>query len=339
MAHNDHEFYESALYLRAMLLVARDAGFDESEILNRANVSPEILDDIFGLVNYEDMKSVFLTVGEAAKVPAMGMHMAQKLELVMMDQIGFAVATAENLRDSLKLGMKFMHMVSNSFSMEIREESEKALVEYAANVPDCPVSRGMLEFFLTNTALIAPRELGINLTPEVVQFTFEAPAYHEAYQQALNCPVQYESDANQIVFDADYLNTPMPARNFEINQKLIQEVEAKILSFREQGPLTRKVWDKMENTDSLPSGLNEMADMMNVPARTLQAKLSQEDTSFSQIRDKFRMQRGIKLLKMPGMTVEEVSSRLGFSEISAFYRAFHNWKGTSPRRYLQQTTP
>lgn len=70
---------------------------------------------------------------------------------------------------------------------------------------------------------------------------------------------------------------------------------------------------------------------------TLYRKLQTLDTSFSQIIDTFRKEESTKLLSDSFFTLEEISEKLGYSNISAFNRAFRRWHAISPAKYRQQS--
>ena len=70
--------------------------------------------------------------------------------------------------------------------------------------------------------------------------------------------------------------------------------------------------------------------------RTLQRKLKEEGVSFSHILQESRIQLAKSYLRQPNRSVIEVCYLLGFSEPSAFSRAFKRWTGDSPASYRDQ---
>ncbi|WP_396922346.1 helix-turn-helix domain-containing protein [Mycolicibacterium sp.] len=76
-----------------------------------------------------------------------------------------------------------------------------------------------------------------------------------------------------------------------------------------------------------------MADRLSCSTRTLRRQLEAEGTSFRKLLDEVRQHLGTELLQS-GMTVEQVSNRLGYTDVSNFSHAFHRWQGDSPRAYL-----
>jgi AraC-like DNA-binding protein len=80
-------------------------------------------------------------------------------------------------------------------------------------------------------------------------------------------------------------------------------------------------------------GAEQIAARLSVSPQTLRRRLAAEDTTFQQVRDQLRRDVAVAELARGDASIEELSRRLGFSEPSAFHRAFRRWTGTTPRTY------
>jgi AraC-like DNA-binding protein len=72
-------------------------------------------------------------------------------------------------------------------------------------------------------------------------------------------------------------------------------------------------------------------------ARTLQRRLAVEGVSFKELVDLARRDVSERLLADRSLSVAEVGYLLGFSEPSAFHRAFKRWRGVTPLEYRRST--
>jgi AraC-like DNA-binding protein len=79
--------------------------------------------------------------------------------------------------------------------------------------------------------------------------------------------------------------------------------------------------------------LGQVAARLALGARTLQRRLKQENLAFKGLIDDTRRQFALRYLRDPANTLSEVSYLLGFSEVSAFNRAFRRWTGSTPSEY------
>ena len=99
-------------------------------------------------------------------------------------------------------------------------------------------------------------------------------------------------------------------------------------------PLTDKVQQLLASHDqsALP-GASEVAMTLNMSARTLHRRLSQEDTSFQQLKDAFRSTLARHYLGRDDLSIDAISALMGFQDNSAFYRSFRKWTGEAPGAY------
>jgi AraC-like DNA-binding protein len=79
-----------------------------------------------------------------------------------------------------------------------------------------------------------------------------------------------------------------------------------------------------------------IAEQLNMSRQTLYKRLKQENQSFAALLDQVRREQALFYLHDPQRTLTEVAQRLGFSELSAFSRAFKRWMGQSPAHYRAQ---
>ena len=67
--------------------------------------------------------------------------------------------------------------------------------------------------------------------------------------------------------------------------------------------------------------------------RSIQRRLNEEHTSYRQLVDEVRKSLAIEHLSRPGTSTTDVAFLLGFSEPSAFTRAFRRWTGAAPTEF------
>jgi AraC-like DNA-binding protein len=97
---------------------------------------------------------------------------------------------------------------------------------------------------------------------------------------------------------------------------------------------TRRVLDHLENVDDLAKAtIQSAASELHLTERTLRRKLLAEGSKFQKLKDGVRRDMAIHYLSQTSMSINQTSQQLGFSDPSAFTRAFRQWTGELPRTY------
>ncbi|WP_339806953.1 helix-turn-helix domain-containing protein [uncultured Marinobacter sp.] len=72
---------------------------------------------------------------------------------------------------------------------------------------------------------------------------------------------------------------------------------------------------------------------LNMSRHTLYKKLKEENLTFAALLEDVRREQALNYLRDRNRSLSEVAELLGFSELSAFSRAFKRWMGKSPAEF------
>lgn len=75
---------------------------------------------------------------------------------------------------------------------------------------------------------------------------------------------------------------------------------------------------------------------LKLSERSLRRRLTEEGTSFRDLLQDARKERAQTILSKPGMSLSVAAEQLGYSDTAAFSRAFKEWTGMSPGRFLRK---
>jgi AraC-like DNA-binding protein len=118
-----------------------------------------------------------------------------------------------------------------------------------------------------------------------------------------------------------------------------EPVEALARSFAADAPdPIERVLGALEYALAHGEGANPLliartARRLGMSARTLQRRLRASGTSFTHLLQQLRERSACRLLRQDDRRLSEIAEQLGFSEHSAFSRAFKRWTGTSPGQF------
>ncbi|GAA3966068.1 helix-turn-helix domain-containing protein [Allohahella marinimesophila] len=155
-----------------------------------------------------------------------------------------------------------------------------------------------------------------------------------AYETFFGCPVTFEDTYVRVRFPQTYLSISMPRRDPTLRRLLDRQAQALLRALPGSSEVERILQQILLRllADGEPT-LNRAAKAMHMSPRTLQRRLSQHGLSWQQWLDRSREQLAEQYLADPGLSLSDIALLLGFSEQSAFTRAFRRWSGLSPGRF------
>lgn len=170
--------------------------------------------------------------------------------------------------------------------------------------------------------------------PLKVGFVHEQPDDLRPYAQLLGCEVEFSSKNTYIAFPVSVLTLKVEKADPALRALLDQQASA-LLDVLPSGDSFEQQFYKYllrVMQDGQPT-IAAVAKMMKISARTLHRRLEERELVFKTLLQKTRFQLACQYLKEGRLTLSEIALLLGYSEQSAFSRAFKQWVGESPLKY------
>jgi AraC-like DNA-binding protein len=161
--------------------------------------------------------------------------------------------------------------------------------------------------------------------------------YDARYQEYLipgitSRDVRFDQPAASFSFPALLLERPV-IRHPDDLEALLPLTVLSVGAQPEAGPVSRRVLHQFDNAilngAPLPTSA-ELARSLRFSSTSLRRRLAAEGTSIRELKDKRRLDWAIELLRQADMQIEDIAQRLGFSDATAFRRAFRQWTGNPP---------
>ncbi|MBC8753881.1 AraC family transcriptional regulator ligand-binding domain-containing protein [Kordia sp. YSTF-M3] len=171
--------------------------------------------------------------------------------------------------------------------------------------------------------------------PVSVSFKHSAPKKLDDYQKAFQCPILFNQSHNVISYKTEQLEMRTTKADASINAFLVERVKEATEGIELN---SNKIVTDIENLikDALPSGIPsvaQLAEIMGMSARTLTRRLSKNNVTFRDLIQKKQEELSKYLLSKSHVSIAEIAFKTGFSEQSAFNRAFKRWTGKTPIEY------
>jgi AraC-like DNA-binding protein len=331
-------------HVRASLRGAERHGVDTAALLARAAIPPSLLEVPLARVSPQQFARLTKEVWQALDDELQGLG-PQPLKVGTFAMMCHAVMhCSPDLRTALDRGSAFYRLFPGGPRVHLEENPAEESGEQAGAHNEARVVFDLTAFddpdhYLAESAtVVAHRFAGwltrrrINLTR--VEFSHPVPRHALEYDLLYGAPCSFLAPRTALVFDRTVLDRPVLQDEAGL-RAFLRRAPGDVLARLDYGSTAAAQVRRLLG-QSLPDRMpdpQEVAARLAVSAQTLRRRLAAEGTSFQRIRDQLRRDAAISALATGILSIEDISQRLGFSEPSAFHRAFKRWTGSAPRSY------
>jgi len=307
---------------------------DPDRILGRTSIKPEDLDSPYTELMLPDFCTLFEEAAIQTGNEKFGLLFGEKFKPRHLGAIGYAAVSSPTLAAAIRNMETYFPAHQGQSSFGLIRDSDVFWLSYRILDPrvesrcqDAELSMGM---FLN----VFREALGDDWSPLEVRFEHEAPDNGYSHERVFGAPVRFGRRTNAFAFHRSDLDARMPNQDpylFSIIEPFLRS-RCEISRNPEDFATTVRNQIKM-NLGEVPLTIAEVARIFGVPDQSLQRQLRDHGVTFQQLVNAARKELAIHYLDESDMALTEVAHCLGYSELSAFSRAFRAWTGMSPQRY------
>ncbi len=324
--------------VRALVEEVARAGREPEAFLRAVGLEPSSLADPDARLpfsRYDFAQKLALDwTGDAA----LGLHMGERASLSAFNIIGFLSAHCSTLRQAFFVLSRYRRLLFDVETPALEEDGGCATLKCSFTYGPGPSDRMGAEFTMVAAVQIGRMCLGGMGSPLEVEFEHSAPAYLDEYRRVLGAPVRFDSDATRLRFDRSLLDAPLLHANPKLFSLLASEAERKLAGLS-GAPLSARVraivLAEVEGGRAHRCTMEQVAKSLALSERSLRRRLRDEGASYATVVEDAIADVARQLLRDGGISIQRVADQLGFSEASAFHRAFKRWTGMTPQQFRE----
>jgi AraC-like DNA-binding protein len=246
-----------------------------------------------------------------------------------------------DLGEALERACRFLRLVLPDLRVSIARDGAFARLEIAerrrlrAGTND-PCRVFAFEWLLRLIHGVACWLVARPLTLLEVRFPFARPEHADDYALIYTEHSMFDAKALIATIDASALELPVRRTASDL-AAFLEGAPGKItmLYRRDREMAAGRPRAPLQGLPSSPD-LAETARELRLSTRTLHRRLEEEGTTFREIKDGLRREIALARLAKGGDSVADIAAALGYSEPSAFFRAFQGWTGLAPSVYRKR---
>ncbi len=325
-----------ARFLRPVIDYATGRGCARAEALAVCGLGEDALespDARVGLVaGYELLE---LVAERYAASPAFALEVAATYTVEVYGALGFLMATSANVRESFERFAAYQRLWNDGERFTLERRGDRLAISYEPFGPPRPAHHHMATLAFADILVNGAVMIGRPLPAARVSFRAPAPTDPGPFHALLGPEIRWSSALDELTADASALDWPMPDANPSMAAFFDRYNRERLDSLPRRADATIVARVRAQVERELHRGvpqLEAVARDAGLSPRTLQRRLRAEGVTLHQLVDTVRRVHAHAFLDQ-GMAIAEVAYLLGYSEPSAFHRAFKRWTQTTPELY------
>ncbi len=304
-------------------------GHPPAEIFQAAGIPPDLLKRPGARIRYSATNKAWQRASELIEDECFGLQGPKFWHPSYLYALGYAWLASHSLREALQRFVLYLDIVTEGRGISLKEDLAGLRICFSLDFQGMRVP-AQVDCLIAVVFHMCRLNYGEELTPLSVSFRHEPPACEEAHRDFFNAPVFFDTAGDCILLPLAAVDLALPGTNPQI-ARIHDQLNVDYMAQLKEGDLVNRV--KAGILDALPSGSvsnEQVAKDLGMSVRSLQRRLAEEDTSFRDLLDVSRQEMAAGYIREPGIELSEIAFLLGFSDQSAFSRAFKRWTGKTP---------
>jgi len=331
----------SVLVLRALLHGARLAGLEPAELFARAGLSstalePRVLADPDARVPARVAVRLWEVLPALSARPHFGLWLAEQVKDAPLTVAAWFILSSASVEEGLERTLAFQRLLHDQANGVLERTEDE--ITYVHRVGDAGFRApgAAIEFGFAQFVLLVRRATGCAVVPSRVAFQHAAPASSDEPRRFFGTLPVFNAPRDELAFDRATRELPVVSADPALGELVRAHAERLLAELPNVSTWSARVLRAL-GTDLSRGGIGveQVARALSVPTRTLQRRLKEEGTSFEDVADRLRRNLAERYLCDRRLGIQETAFLLGYSDVSAFYRAFSRWTGMSPARFRE----
>jgi AraC-like DNA-binding protein len=261
------------------------------------------------------------------------LHLAQSAELGSVDVLFYIIVSSPTLGAGYARLSQYQKLINDSTAVDLMTDGETATLRH--RMPGgLVVPRQSAEFIVAAWLRVGRAATDVEWAPLEVRFAHPSPPDTADHASFFRAPLRFSMGENALVFSKALLDLPC-SRSDPALLSVLDRYASDLLDHSPRGGsfadrARAALAEEMRGGE--PRAV-KVAARLKMSVRSLNRLLAGEGTTYRELLDQIRKELAARHIAGNRISIAEVAFLLGFSELSAFYRAFHRWTGQTPAEF------
>ena len=327
--------YGSVNVILPLLEYLENEGFDLKTVLDGVGIPESALEDTKTRLPQRRFQALWQVASEATGDPAIALRVSTMVKPNRLGIIGYLASASESRRNAFELVKGLTPLLWEDVECDLESGSEVAFIRCSTG-SDPQASRFTMEYAIGLTVTMSRVLGGGHSDPLEARFSYSAPAYADEYERILRLPIRFDAGEDGVLLPISMMDSSNPSADAALRQLLERYAADQLAKIPTGARFSRRI--RACILSMLPLGgltSDTVAARFSISNRTLRRRLQKEATSYQEILDDVRAELARHYLTKEKREIDEVAFLLGFSDPSAFTKAFRRWTGQTPADFAR----
>jgi len=281
----------------------------------------------------EELPVILNAAAHLSQLPETALNAGVRQKINHFGVFGYALVTSNTFGDAFAFGQDHIYQAGAIIEVNFIRQGDLGILQTSNPLMLGKNLQFVAEFWRSSMTTLLSEVLGRKFPSVAMYFPYQRPSYDKLYHQVFDCELNFSTETMEWHFDATVLDEPCPAAD-PMTSEICQDICDQIAIERGESRLIRAIRSVcITRSGQAIASAASVANALGMSLRTFQRRLADEGRTFKELLDETRYSIASEYLCKTDISIEEISARCGYGDVSNFRKAFHRWAGESPTRH------
>lgn len=287
--------------------------------------------DPLNVVRYATLSNLLAAAARETHCDAIGLELGMTATVDDLGPVAPSMRRAESVGEALAACASRLAWRDNGGTLQMTVQDDEATLSYLVCDPETDLGEQLSNIAVGAMYAVLRELVGPRWQANSVDLARRPPGRAGRFRAALRCPVHFDATMSSIRFASAFLKAPNQTRNAP-HRPLPSSDDAGLAS----RIMMLASWRCLRGEELSAASI---AREFGMSRRTLHRRLAEAGTSLLALTRIARLSSATRLINDTDLSMTQIALAIGYSEPSAFSRAFHAWCGRTPTNLRKPTAP
>lgn len=329
------EITVSISWVKGLVLFAEQQGCERATLFKKSGLAVDVLDKSQRLTMDETVTLWGACISET-KDPFFGLHLGEQVRPATFHIVGYTLMNSANLSEAFDRLNQYQRLISDGGIFQRVPVAKGVWLIYHPRPGTIPFFHHQIDAVLAAVLAFSSWVTGKQILPIEVSFNRSATAEVDEYERVFDVLPTFDADFDGILISHETLGLSLLDADEELCEIHERHAKQRLSELQNSICLTDQVSLILQrHMSDHDAGRAFVAQQIGLSEKGLQRKLAEEGVTFQGVYNDLRKRMALDYVSDTKIPLTEVAMMLGFSDSSAFYRAFKRWTGSTPGDYRE----